>query len=190
MTVNNKKYNFSEHCLYSIDPQIPKLILDEMLNQCKNLEFNKGFTHENVDPENRKSKVKWLNWDTWIAGIINNIMISANNDYFHYDLDHFDSGIQVTKYQPNDFYGWHVDMLPVHTKDCYTRKLSLSLLLNDDFEGGDLEVANTTDNTSYILKLKAGSVAVFPSWVKHRVKPVTSGTRYSLVAWMNGPQFK
>ena len=43
---------------------------------------------------------------------------------------------------------------------------------------------------SFTVKLKAGTVAIFPAWVKHRVKKVTSGTRYSLVAWMNGPHFK
>ena len=31
-----------------------------------------------------------------------------------------------------------------------------------------------------------GSIVVFPSFVWHRVKPVTSGTRYSLVIWNLG----
>jgi PKHD-type hydroxylase len=30
----------------------------------------------------------------------------------------------------------------------------------------------------------------FPSYVLHRVKPVTKGTRNSLVAWISGPEFK
>ena len=35
-----------------------------------------------------------------------------------------------------------------------------------------------------------GSVIVFPSFVWHRVKPVTKGVRYSVVAWYGGPPFK
>ena len=35
-----------------------------------------------------------------------------------------------------------------------------------------------------------GAVVVFPSWVRHRVTPVTRGTRYSAVAWFNGPPLR
>jgi PKHD-type hydroxylase len=35
-----------------------------------------------------------------------------------------------------------------------------------------------------------GSIVVFPSHVWHRVKPVTKGTRYSLVIWNLGYPFK
>ena len=183
---------FTEHFLYTVDPKLPKIILNEMFNQCKNLHFTDSKTFQTEGQNVRQSKQHWLQWDTWIAGIIHNIFISANNDYFHYDLNHFDSGIQVTRYGLNDHYGWHTDMLPVksNNKENYSRKLSMSLLLNDDFEGGELEIANPMQMESFTVELKAGTVAVFPSWVKHRVKAVTKGTRYSLVAWMNGRNFK
>ena len=61
----------------------------------------------------RSSQQCWLPWDHWIGGILHNIMISANNDYFHYDLDHFDSAIQVTRYEPGQEYQWHVDQLEI-----------------------------------------------------------------------------
>ena len=38
--------------------------------------------------------------------------------------------------------------------------------------------------------LPKGSIIVFPSFVWHRVKPVTKGTRYSLVMWNLGYPFK
>ena len=38
--------------------------------------------------------------------------------------------------------------------------------------------------------LPRGSVLFFPSWVWHRVKPVTSGIRYSLVNWIQGTPFR
>ena len=37
---------------------------------------------------------------------------------------------------------------------------------------------------------KKGTVIVFPSFVWHRVKPVLSGTRYSLVCWSLGQPWK
>ena len=184
------KYSFAEQFLYTVDPKFPKAILDEMFEQCKNFQYETSTTYKPEGQNMRASKQHWLEWDTWIAGIMNNLFISANKHYFHYDLDHFDSGIQVTKYETNDYYDWHSDMLPVESLQDYSRKLSMSLLLNDDFEGGELEIAHPKQMESFTVKLKAGTVAIFPAWVKHRVKKVTSGTRYSLVAWMNGPHFK
>ena len=35
-----------------------------------------------------------------------------------------------------------------------------------------------------------GSIVVFPSFVFHRVRPVITGTRYSLVCWNLGKPFK
>jgi PKHD-type hydroxylase len=66
------------------------------------------------------------------------------------------------------------------------RKLSLVLLLNDEFEGGDFELLWPGNK----IPLKKGRVILFPSILMHRVKPVTKGTRKSLVAWMQGPNFK
>ena len=36
---------------------------------------------------------------------------------------------------------------------------------------------------------KKGSMIVFPSFIRHRVKPVTKGTRHSLVLWHIGYPF-
>ena len=50
------------------------------------------------------------------------------------------------------------------------------------------------DESKHLVKVKEilpkGSIVVFPSHVWHRVKPVTSGTRYSLVVWSIGDPFK
>ena len=41
-----------------------------------------------------------------------------------------------------------------------------------------------------VLKPEAGTGIIFPSWMPHRVKPVTKGKRISLVAWMYGAAWK
>ena len=76
------------------------------------------------------------------------------------------------------------------------RKLSMTVALVDgsEYEGGDFEINMSTPEKEIIhvinqAKIK-GSVTIFPSFVWHRVKPVTSGTRYSLVVWNLGKPFK
>ena len=67
-----------------------------------------------------------------------------------------------------------------------TRKLSMTIVLNSDFEDGDFEFK---DGFIENLKLEEGSIIVFPSFKEHRVTPVTRGIRYSLVAWFVGPPY-
>ena len=73
------------------------------------------------------------------------------------------------------------------------RKLSSILLLSDpgkDFKGGELEMdfSNGGGKGKKIIKKlnKKGSYIVFPSFVRHRIKPVTKGIRHSLVLWHIG----
>ena len=82
------------------------------------------------------------------------------------------------------------------------RKLSVTISLNDpsEYDGGNLQFdfRNQVDwerNKKKAIKScteirPRGSVIVFPSFVWHRVEPVTRGTRYSLVIWNLGYPFK
>ena len=67
-----------------------------------------------------------------------------------------------------------------------TRKLSMSIILNDDYEGGEFEFYGHKKS----IKPTKGTVIVFPSYMVHRVKPVTKGIRYSVVAWFCGEPFR
>jgi len=71
------------------------------------------------------------------------------------------------------------------------------MLLNDDFTGGEFQIETKIpfpdgdESERYeTIPLKKGSILVFHSDIPHRVKPVLSGTRKSLVVWANGPYFK
>jgi PKHD-type hydroxylase len=75
----------------------------------------------------------------------------------------------------------------------FQRKLSCSVQLTDPdtYEGGDLILQTGKNETDrHTFTRKRGSVIVFPSMVYHKVTPVTSGTRFSAVAWMRGQAFK
>ena len=77
-----------------------------------------------------------------------------------------------------------------------TRKLSITIWLNDpdEYEGGefDIEVLGPREKGKRYetLKLSKGSIVIFKSDKWHRVRPVTSGVRKSLVTWFRGPPFR
>jgi PKHD-type hydroxylase len=65
------------------------------------------------------------------------------------------------------------------------RKLSFSLLLNDNFQGGNF--ITLTDST---VVCPAGKLLIFPSFMPHKVSVVESGSRYAIFGWVYGPNFK
>ena len=71
------------------------------------------------------------------------------------------------------------------------RKLSMTVVLNANFEGGAFEFASYGKEKCEInpIEASAGSVIVFPSFNEHRVAQITKGTRYSVVCWFLGPPF-
>jgi len=68
--------------------------------------------------------------------------------------------------------------------------LSLTIQLSspDDYEGGELALQFKKD--AEIMPKELGKMVIFPSYILHEVRPVTKGTRYSLVAWITGKPFK
>lgn len=145
---------------------------------------------EVVEKSYRNSKVSWIfpQEDTgWIFRRLTDIIGNLNNSYYKFDLYGLVEGLQFSVYEsPSGKYDFHID----RSINCMIRKLSFSLLLDDDndYEGGDFEINTGKDIT--ICPKKQGTVLVFPSYVLHRVTEVTSGTRNSLVGWVTGPAFK
>jgi PKHD-type hydroxylase len=96
--------------------------------------------------------------------------------------------VQIGRYDKGSHYDWHCDSF---NPDEFgnQRKLSSVLFLSnpEDYEGGTLEIKEL-DNP--LPRLPKGSIVVFPSVLPHRVTPVTSGMRYTAVAWAMGPAFR
>ena len=179
---------FTERVLYHTPSKLPPKFIEEIIKEIEasDLEDSLIGKEDISDKSIRSCKQTMFSWDGWVAGICYNTMISANKDYFHYELDHFSTGIQAGIYKEGDHYDWHTDPLPFEGGK--ERKLSMSLLLNDDYEGGELELELKPWHV--MAKPRAGESLIFPSWLPHRVLPVTKGKRISLVAWMNGPHWK
>ena len=110
--------------------------------------------------------------------------------------------MQITRYKKGGFYKWHIDgfsdSLSAYDKPENSfmhgkvRKISLTLVLNNDFEGGDLEFSSGSKGECEItpIKANAGDMIFFTSGMEHRVTPVTKGVRYSLVNWFVGPPIR
>tara|TARA_R110000851_G_scaffold46581_1_gene113289 strand:+ start:231 stop:863 length:633 start_codon:yes stop_codon:yes gene_type:complete len=156
--------------------------------------------------EVRDSNVVWLN-DTWIYKEIHPLLNNANvNAGWNFDWD-FSESCQFTKYKKGQFYNWHCDSYiepynnqnnPLDPMNHKIRKLSISVNLSDpkDYKGGEIQFDfRNTESKKIEIKtckeiLPKGSLIVFPSFVWHRVSPVTSGERNSLVLWNLGYPFK
>ena len=143
--------------------------------------------------------------DRWIYDQIQPYIHEANKlAGWNFDWDYSES-CQFTKYNKKQFYDWHQDSFeqPYDSPNDLNfnnkiRKLSVTCSLSDqnEYKGGELEFDFRNNEKSKPVRkickeiLPKGSIVVFPSFVWHRVRPVTKGTRYSLVIWNLGYPFK
>ena len=141
----------------------------------------------------RNSDIVWMS-DRWIYKEIQPYIYKANqNAGWNFQWD-FSESCQFTKYvgSKKQHYDWHTDSGPRKNENGKIRKLSMTVALVDgsEYEGGDFEVNLNEPKKEAVHVIKParlkGSVTIFPSFVWHRVTPVTSGTRYSLVNWHQG----
>ena len=185
---------FTEKLLYKTPSKLPDELVNSMVDYVTSLHYtNAGVDGHNEGNVTRSSAVSWINWDEWIPGIIHNMMVSANKEYFNYDLEYFGTKIQSTIYEggQKDHYTWHCDNGTSSTRNGMERKLSCSLLLSgpDEYTNGEFQLHY--ERTYFkSLRPERGECIIFPAWVPHRVRPVTSGKRISIVAWMVGPMFR
>ena len=142
--------------------------------------------------EMRKNTLSWLNSNdpeaAWIYQKLTGAVNTVNAQFWEYNLDYIES-LQYTIYNEYlDHYHGHIDMM---LTGLHQRKLSFSLQLDDPntYEGCDLEMSNG-GQTWVPTKRKQGTFIAFPSWLTHRVTPLISGSRHSLVGWVCGPKFK
>jgi PKHD-type hydroxylase len=155
----------------------------------------KEATIQDGNNNNRSSKITWLKNNSFLDNqfikIIEEHNKKANWNFALHDLE----PLQYTVYYINDHYDWHIDS---HTKpynNGLIRKISFTLCLNEDYEGGEFEISSPNPkpekhiNTKFTDKFTLGTFISFPSFVWHKVNPVTSGTRKVLVGWSLGPQF-
>jgi len=184
-----------EDCNYfQIDGAIPSHICDYIVEMGKEkLQPSYVGPDKVIKKEARDSSVAWLDNQDLIDNIFR--LCDKVNEELNFELTGMEQ-LQFTEYKaPSGHYKFHIDGNGIgnygvstdSARKGSTRKLSMSCLLSDNFEGGELVMHLGKDE---IVHMKKGDAVFFPSYYLHKVSPVTSGIRYSLVTWFVGPIFR
>ena len=168
---------------------------------------------ENYEDQ-EKTDIVWTD-EQWIYDAVWPFMVEANVESgWKYEI-HTAENMQIARYKKGMFYDWHPDGRGDHFGKYKNianpivhdrvRKLSMTVMLNDDYEGGEFQFStyyhksthmektwkdrDTPDTRTDIVENNTGTVVIFPADMWHRVKPVTKGIRYSLAVWFLGPPY-
>ena len=176
--------------------KFPKVFTPE---ECKaitnfNFELGPGLTEDGKNTGTRKSQIYWIPKTEKFAELyqkIMNLVGQCNRDFYNFDITSLTENLQYTEYDESyqGHYDWHFD-IGNGPLNC-GRKLSVSIQLSDpsEYEGGELQFSIGGDQT-VVSEKDQGTMTIFPSYMKHRVTPVTKGRRRSLVTWITGPPFR
>ena len=173
-----------------------------IIQMCKSLPEQQATIGINSDPADesyRRSVVRWVDQSTspqfkWVYDKFWNYLFLVNRDWYQFNVTSLPP-IQFTEYDESykGEYKSHQDVFWINDRQTH-RKLSMVLQLTEptQYEGGLLAFENVSIHPSkedYDAMKKVGTIIVFPSFVYHRLEPVTKGKRYSLVGWFEGPKF-
>lgn len=188
----------SEFPYYVFDKELPKDFCEGLVLMGQSVPKSIGGLHEGdgtvYDNKVRESAISWLD-NNDLSGILQMYVQKANEaanwnfNVFAYETPQFST------YGVDGHYDWHIDAGVERADEELIRKLTLCVSLNSDFEGGDFQVQKWCSpdvkvNYNTVKEMRnTGSILVFPSFVFHRVTPVTSGKRHSLACWFRGPDF-
>ena len=143
-----------------------------------------------IDTKVRTSHISWIPFKKMpeMYKTIETLMHKTNNNHFGFDNMQLTEPAQYTEYPEGGFYDWHIDSDVEGKNEPPVRKISMTCLLSheSEFEGGGLELMSD----GKIARPKQGQAIFFASYIRHRVIPITKGTRKSLVMWFGGTPFK
>jgi len=165
---------------------------ENLITYCQNYPIEQALVGGNKDSNDfiRKSSIRWIPFNAEsekLFKLIRNAVIKINRDYWNLELTGFTEPLQFTHYPAgNGHYIWHMDS---GNGNLSLRKLSVVIQLSNPntYEGGELQVQT---EGRVIADKEQGNVIFFPSYMQHRVTPVTRGERYSLVLWISGPPYR
>jgi PKHD-type hydroxylase len=193
------------HNYHIASEKFPHELCEKIIKTGESLDKMQGSTSDKKN-DVRDSQVSWISQQEstqWLFDKITAVARQANHlAHWNFALTRFES-LQYTCYDKSGFYTWHPDMgkkpLESGVNANLCRKLTFVLQLSKTgaFTGGDFQLecvthspedVNSRINTITQLR-EYGAILIFPAWLWHRVTPITSGFRQSLVGWFNGPPF-
>ena len=189
------KLDYDPTCFYTEDGLFSEEEIKWILNNHEDVPYEAATISDKPKVENviRTSQVKWFHHNVyhkfeWIYNRLQQAIERANNQFWNFDLVSMPEPIQYTEYYGGGgHYDWHMDIGPGALS---IRKVSITVQLSshDEYVGGDLQFLQGPEPTNAPKKL--GTVVIFPSFLLHRVSPVISGTRKSLVLWSGGQCYR
>lgn len=162
-----------------IKEQKQKTLTDSGINRSNTSGYDKDF---------RDSSQVSVGHNNPVINKIREVSKFANENYFKINISKYSSENHFIQYDSGGKFDQHYDTVwPATANDLDTkpvRKLSCITLLNNTFIGGKLAIWYMGGR--YSFSFNAGDVIFFPSYIQHKVDPVESGVRYSLVSWSYG----
>lgn len=172
------------------------ILCNEIIELGKNQLHKGGVGKGDVNKKIRNSEICFFNGSLTYFNLykpILELVQHVNNEFYNFNIIEPET-FQLTRYHEKNqgFYKPHEDGFYEGEPNIPVRKLSMSLQLTSPeyYEGGQLEFPD--DKKSFVEEdaREQGTAIFFPSYLKHGVKPVTKGIRYSLVSWFIGPSFR
>jgi PKHD-type hydroxylase len=144
----------------------------------------------------RKSKIRFIQRHhiqfEWLFDRMWKMALQANDDWFDFHLSKIDY-MQLAEYDSayQGEYKKHHDVFWINNDPKYHRKISAVVQLTDpsEYEGGNFELFG--DENPDPNEIRALGTSIFiPSFLQHQATQVTSGVRYSLACWFDGPKWR
>jgi len=176
------------------ETRLPNEIIQIICNQLSEETLKPSIAKTDAsDSKIRNSLITWIPTSHWITGFIMHYVNLHNKLNYQYDLSGGISNneLQYSEYGPGHHYTWHNDEQSAEALLTQPlRKLSFSLQLSDpsEYEGGELQFLSGKD--MYTAPKSQGTLITFKSSTLHRVRPIKSGLRKSIVGWITGPAWK
>lgn len=178
-----------------------KQYCNEIIEKAKTIPSQDAYVGINgaefTNSESRRSKIRFVNSGDWLFKELFRdlwtMSVQANSDFFNVHVTKLDF-IQIAEYDASykGEYKAHHDVFWLNNDPFYHRKLSCVIQLSDpnDYEGGDLDLIDTSTFPDKEDLRQQGTAIFFPSFFMHRANPVLRGTRYSIAAWFEGPKWR
>lgn len=142
---------------------------------------------ERLDIANYKTAwIPYTDATAWLYGRVYDIVCMYNKEYFRFDPIDMVERIAYNVYEEGAGLDWHIDL--ASSPPCSTRKLAVTIQLSesDDYREGFLEFEI---DQRYTMPRTGGTFIIYPTFLWHRITPVTKGTRKSLTFWVGGTSF-
>jgi PKHD-type hydroxylase len=165
----------------------------ETINSNLNRDITAGWQDAPAAGVTKTAKTSIIQWNKAkeYLSTIEDLAHMTNENYFGFNINRYHnfSTVNYNEYssEQTQEYGWHADGFKLEKQS----DIKLTVIMNistESYTGGELQLFLNNERTMYDMN-DPGTVIVFPSWIQHRVTPVTSGTRKSVSFWLIGPKF-